>query len=114
MRDDRERLLDIQEAIVRIERYAELGRDAFEQDELIQNWMISHLQIIGEACRALSEDVRGRYPEVPWRAIMGMRNILVHQYFAIDANAVWVALERDLPNLRRVITTMLEALSSEE
>ena len=78
MRDDRERLLDIQEAIARIERYAELGRDAFEQDELIQNWMISHLQIIGEACRALSEDLRGQYPEVPWRAIMGMRNILVH------------------------------------
>jgi uncharacterized protein with HEPN domain len=70
MRDDRERLLDIQEAITRIERYTELGRDAFEQDELIQNWMISHLQIIGEACRALSEDLRGRYPEIPWRAII--------------------------------------------
>lgn len=114
MRDDRERLLDIQEAIARIERYAELGRDTFEQDELIQNWMISHLQIIGEACRALSEDLRERYPEVPWRAIMGMRNILVHQYFAIDTNAVWVALERDLPSLKRVIAIMLEALSSEE
>ncbi len=114
MRDDRERLRDIQEAIARIERYAELGRDAFEQDELIQNWMISHLQIIGEACRALSEDLRGQYPEIPWRAIMGMRNILVHQYFAIDVNAVWVALERDLPNLKQTIATMLEALAPED
>ena len=69
MRDDRERLLDIQEAIERIERYAAHGRMAFEQDELIQNWMVSHIQIIGEASRALSEDLRARHPELPLIAI---------------------------------------------
>ena len=53
MRDVRERLLDIQEAIERIERYAAQGKGAFEQDELIQNWMVSHIQMMGEACRAL-------------------------------------------------------------
>lgn len=51
MRDERERLLDIQEAVERIERYAARGRAAFEQDELIQIWVLYHLQIIGEAAR---------------------------------------------------------------
>ena len=54
MRDDRERLLDIQEAVERIERYAARGRKAFEQDELIQTWVLYHLQIIGEAARTLA------------------------------------------------------------
>ena len=51
MRDDRERLLDILEAIERIERYAARGREAFENDELLQTWVVHHVQIIGEAAR---------------------------------------------------------------
>jgi len=110
MRDDRERLLDMQEAIERIERYAQRGRQAFGQDELVQNWMISHLQIIGEASRALSEDLRAQYPEVPWRAMIGMRNILVHHYFAIDLNIVWAVIERDLSKLKMAIFAMLKEM----
>ncbi|MBI3246259.1 MAG: DUF86 domain-containing protein [Deltaproteobacteria bacterium] len=59
MRDDRERLLDIQEAIARIEKYTVQGQEAFEQEELIQNWIVHHLQIIGEAARSLSPDFFG-------------------------------------------------------
>ena len=114
MRDDKEKLLDIQEAIERIERYAQRGKDIFEQDELIQNWMISHLQIIGEASRAVSEDLRLQHPEVPWRAIIGMRNILVHHYFAVDLGVVWAVLERDLPGFKRAIGAMLETLAESE
>lgn len=55
MRDDRERLLDIREAIAQIERYASRGQEAFENDELIQSWIVSHLQLIGEASRSMSE-----------------------------------------------------------
>jgi uncharacterized protein with HEPN domain len=112
MRDDRERLLDILEAISRIERYAARGRTAFEQDELIQNWVVSHIQIVGEACRAISAELREQHPEAPWRAIIGMRNILVHRYFGIDVQAVWVAVERDLPALKQVVTAMVEELGS--
>jgi uncharacterized protein with HEPN domain len=54
MRDDRQRLLDVQEAIEQIEKYTDQGRDAFDQNELIQTWVIHYLQIIGEACRAIS------------------------------------------------------------
>jgi uncharacterized protein with HEPN domain len=88
MRSERERLLDIMEAIERIEKYAAKGRHAFEADELIQNWMVNHITMIGEACRSLSDDFQARYSSVPWADIIGMRNILVHHYFGIDTDAV--------------------------
>jgi uncharacterized protein with HEPN domain len=89
MRDDRERLLDLCEAIERIEKYAAAGRSVLERDELIQTWVIYHLQIIGEAARSLSPELRDRYPDVPWSQIIGMRNILAHRYFGIDVDRRW-------------------------
>jgi uncharacterized protein with HEPN domain len=72
MRDDRVRLLDIQEATIeRIEKYAGQGQEAFEHEELIQTWIVHHLQIIGEAARALSSDLRDQHPEMPWSKIIG-------------------------------------------
>jgi uncharacterized protein with HEPN domain len=111
MRDDRERLLDIQEAIERIEKYAVRGREAFERDELIQTWFIHHLRIIGEAARALSADFKQQHPEVPWPQIAGMRNILVHHYFGIDVVVVWTVVERDLPALKQQVAAMLAGRS---
>lgn len=99
MRGDRERLLDILEAVERIEKYAERGKTAFENDELLQTWMIHHITVIGEACRALPDDFQARYTGVPWADIIAMRNILVHHYFGIDTEAVWAVVERDIPDL---------------
>lgn len=107
MRAPRERLEDILEAIAHIERYAARGREAFERDELIQNWIVRHLQIIGEAARALPEEMRGPAPQVPWPKIIGMRHILVHDYFGIDTEVVWNVVEHDLPGLKREIEKML-------
>ena len=111
MRDDRERLLDILEAIERIEKYTSKGREVFEDDELIQTWVVHHLEIIGEATRALSSEVKQNYPKTPWTQIAGMRNILVHQYFGVDSSAVWNAVDRDLPTLKGQVEAMLAALS---
>ena len=110
MRSERERLLDILEAIERIEKYAEEGKDAFEEDELIQTWIVHHITIIGEACRALPEDFQARHANVPWADIVAMRNILVHHYFGIDKDAVWSVVERDLPELKLNIETILKRL----
>jgi uncharacterized protein with HEPN domain len=63
MRDPKERIRDIPEAIAAIERYLDRGRAAFEQDELLQGWFVRHLQIIGEAARALPEEVRAMAPD---------------------------------------------------
>lgn len=110
MRDDRERLLDILEAIERIEHYARRGRKAFEQDELLQTWIIHHIQIIGEASRKVSDALRAAHPEVPWSQIIAMRNILVHDYFRVDTEEVWAAVERDLPKLKHKIEAILKQL----
>ena len=64
MRDDAERLSDILEAIAQIEKHAGRGRDAFDQDEFVQVWMVHYLRIIGEAARALSEQFRQAHPDV--------------------------------------------------
>ena len=87
MRSERERLLDILEAIERIEKYAEEGKDVFESDELIQIWVVHHITIIGEACRKLSNEFQANHANVPWVDIIGMRNILIHHYFGIDTDA---------------------------
>jgi uncharacterized protein with HEPN domain len=110
MISEHERLLDILEAIERIEKYAEEGKDAFEADELIQTWIVHHITIIGEACRALSDDFQAAYTNVSWTDIIAMRNILVHHYFGIDKNAVWSVVERDLPELKLNIQTILKSL----
>ncbi len=89
MRDDRERLLDILEAIERIQKYAARGKDVFFKDDLIQVWVIHHIQIIGEATANLSKDLQDNHPQIPWPDIVSMRNVLVHQYFGVDLNQIW-------------------------
>ena len=107
MKRDRQRLEDILEAIERLEKYASGGRDSFDRDELVQTWIGHHLQIIGEAVRGLSEEVRSVHPDVPWAQIAAMRNILVHDYFGIDLEEVWAAVARDVPALKVKVAAIL-------
>lgn len=107
MRDPKERLRDILEAIAAIDRYHDRVRSAFEQDELLQVWFLRHLQIIGEAARRLPDEVRDLAPDIPWHKIIGMRNILVHGYFAIDLDVVWDAVQRDVPLLKAAVEALL-------
>ena len=111
MRRDDERLQDILDAIIAIERYASQGRQAFDSQELIQVWMVHHFQIIGEAANALSPERLSRYPRVPWRQIIGLRNMLVHEYFRIDRQAIWDITESDLPPLKSTVEQMLADFS---
>lgn len=111
MRSDRERLLDIAEAIDRITRYTRRGRKEFESQELVQTWVIHHIEIIGEAARRVSRELCTAHPEVPWAEIVAMRNVLAHDYFGIDVERVWIAVERDLPVLRRQVDALLEELA---
>jgi len=100
MRDDRARLLDIVEAIEKIERYSNIDRAVFDRDELIQTWMVYHIQVIGEAVTQLSEEIRAERPDIPWRAIAAMRHALVHAYFRVDLDEVWSVVKNDLPGLK--------------
>lgn len=110
MRSDRERLLDIAEAIDRIIKYARRGREDFEKQELIQTWVIHHIEIVGEAARRISPELREAHPEVPWAQVVAMRNVLAHDYFGIDVERVWNVVERDLPDLRQQVQLLLDQL----
>ena len=110
MRGDFERLQDVLEAISKIETQVS-SAEAFVADELLQVWVVYHLQILGEAVSKVSLDLREQYADVPWKQIIGMRNILVHDYFGIDCDLVWTVVERDLPTLKGQITAILQTLS---
>lgn len=110
MRDSAERLRDIVEAITAIERHSDCEKRAFERDELLQTWFVRHLQIIGEAARAIPEEVRALAPEVPSYQIAGMRNVLVHGYFEVDTDLVWDAATRDVPALKPAVEHLLATL----
>jgi uncharacterized protein with HEPN domain len=107
VRDARERLRDILEANERIERYVARGLEAFQQDELIQVWIVHYLQIIGEAASRLGGDFHRTHPAVPWREIVAMRNVLVHEYFGIDLDQVWRTATTDLAEFKRVVEELL-------
>lgn len=114
MRRDEQRLRDILEAITKIQRVATEGQEAFSEEEMHQVWVVHHVQVIGEAARALSEPFRKKHPEVPWSVIIGMRHILVHDYFGIDLDQVWTVVERDLPPLQRQVVAMLIEMQEEQ
>jgi len=82
-----------------------------EEDELIQSWIVHHLQIIGEALRSISEDFRRKHNNIRWKETIGMRNILVHRYFDLDKDLVWKAVIRDLPDLKEKVR---EAIKEED
>jgi len=78
-------------------------RKAFDDDELVRVWILHHLEIIGEACRALSTSFIQSHPDEIWSEAIGFRNVLVHHYFGIDQEAVWAVVERDLPLLKQKV-----------
>ena len=108
MRIIEERFLDMMEAIQRIEKYAGRGRQAFVSDELIQTYIVHNLQILGEAAAKIPSDQQREYPELPWPKMIGMRNVLVHNYFNIDLDIVWQVVESELPILKESLNRILK------
>jgi len=110
LRDNRERLRDINEAIENIEKYVSLGYQAFIEDERTQVRIIHHLQLIGEASNNLSDELIERNQDIPWADIVGLRNILMHQYFGIDLRQAWETAELDMPVLKAKLREILQAI----
>lgn len=104
MRSDADRVEDILRAIDRIERKTAVAKHPFREDEMLQTWVVHHLEIIGEAAKGLSDEFRSGRPEIPWSAIARMRDRLIHGYWDVDLDAVSQTVQRDLPELRSALT----------
>ena len=108
MRTEVQYLKDIVDAADAIARFLEsLDRDEFVKDELRQSAVIQKIGVIGEAAGKVSSDLRSRYSDVAWSKIVGMRNIMVHGYFAINNDIVWQTATTAVPELRENVAHIL-------
>jgi len=100
MQRDREYLLDILEAAkLALEYVGDKTREEFFGDLQCQDAVIRRLEIIGEAARRISEETQAAHPDLPWSDMVGMRNIMIHEYDDVDLVIVWETVNNDLPPL---------------
>ena len=101
---------DILGRINRIEDYTQAGRTTFMASNLLQDGTIRSLEVIGEAVKRLSPELRSRFSQVPWRQIAGLRDVLIHDYGSVDALEVWNVVENDLPDLKAQLLMIQQVL----
>jgi uncharacterized protein with HEPN domain len=92
----------------KIEQYLEsITLAQFRKNELVIDAVIRNFEIIGEASKNIPIDIQQRYPEIPWRQMCGMRNVLIHEYFGVDIDTVWYTAKKQLPALKKQIIDIL-------
>jgi len=108
-RDYRLALDDMLEGISRIRDYtAGMTQDAFASDKKTQDAVVRNLEIIGEAVRSLPEEVKRKKPEIEWRKIADLRNILIHEYFGINVAILWDIIQSKLDGLESGCRSLLQ------
>ncbi|MBU2565496.1 MAG: DUF86 domain-containing protein [Candidatus Thermoplasmatota archaeon] len=108
-KEDLPYLKHILDSIYRIEDYVqEIEYEDFMDNHLLQDGVIRQLEIIGEATKRLSEDIKEKYPNISWKDMAGMRDKLIHGYFGVDLDAVWDTAKKDVPRLRNEIEKIME------
>lgn len=108
-RDDTIYLKHILDAILRVEKYLQdVNMDRFFSDLLLQDGVIRQIEIMGEAAKRVSFEYRTAHPCIPWEDMAGMRDKLIHDYFGVDIEKVWLTTREDLPELKKQIQDLLE------
>lgn len=111
MKTNKVYLRHILDAIEQINEYVDgIERATFDANPMLQDAVVRQLEIVGEASRQLTDSFRDRHDDIPWRAIIGMRNRIAHDYLNIDLDIVWEVVQRDLPELSRQIRSILNEM----
>ncbi|HUU78743.1 MAG TPA: DUF86 domain-containing protein [candidate division Zixibacteria bacterium] len=101
----------ILDSINLIEKYLKgKNKEAFLASDQLQDAVIRRLEIIGEAVKNLPEEIIKKHPELPWKQIVGMRDILIHQYFGVDLELTWEVIKTELPILKSKLVMLLKSL----
>ncbi len=106
MIDDSTRLHHIRECVAKILTWTSKGERAFSTNEMMQSAVVRELQVIGEATKALSSEFRAAHPQIPWKSMAGLRDVLVHDYDSIDAEEVWLVVKNDVSVLDRELAKL--------
>lgn len=105
------RLLHIIDAINEIENYIQdSDLETFVNNSMMFNATLRQLEIIGEASNRLSEDVLNENPNIPWARIIGLRNLVIHEYFGIDDLTIWNVIKINLPDLKEKVADLISEL----
>ncbi len=110
MKDDKLYLIHIWECIQRIEFYTGEDKAAFLASTMMQDAIIRNFEIIGEATKHLSPELRQSHPEIQWRGMSGFRDVLIHNYMGVDLEEVWNILENELPQIKNSLKAVLVEL----
>ena len=97
----------ILESINLIEEYIkDKSKSDFLESTQFQDSVIRRIEVIGEAIKNIPEEIKKTYTDIPWKKIIGMRDILIHQYFGVDLKLTWEVIEEDLPELKKQIISI--------
>jgi len=109
MRDYKLYLDDIIKATKRIEKYTNgLTLKRLKKDDLTTDGVVRNLEIIGEAVKNIPAGVKDSYPDIEWKKIAGLRDILAHEYFGIDLEILWDIIKNKLPDFKKKIARLLK------
>ena len=102
------RIQDILNAIAKIRRYvSDVDFETFENEEEIMDAVIHNLTVIGEAANHVPQEIRSRYPDIPWRQMIDLRNFSVHAYWNLHPSVIWDTILNDLPPLVELLNRLL-------
>lgn len=101
-------LMDINKAIDSINNFIEgMNFEQFKSDDKTSSAVIRKFEIIGEATKNIPNSIKDKYPQIPWKDIAGMRDKLIHAYYEVDLNLVWITIQKRLPELQTFLNDVL-------